>query len=400
MGKKKKEDAAFQRAIPAYFSKDNNLISSKSKMTLLGRKLFDAAIMNVELGTSKSGIPVIKSEVNGQEIREFLDADYGSLYDTIKELVSPKPTKGDKALAPSLLDWRIIIMDDEQKKIVARNVITDAEFENGKLTIVFNNELKNNLIGYKSNFTLLNKQIISKFSSTYSYQLYQIFKQTIDRQASITGEKGPFELKMDLVDLKVQLGLVEANENEILYKAVTDESVTTYDAVGEIKDEKYVKKLREYGNFRIYAIERAKADINELSDISMEYEPIKRGRGGRKVGFRFIIKYKEKNNIEVIDKKNEEVDIFDFIDDMRVFMDASFSSKDLKSIAEASKYDMNKVKKAYEILENMGNDVLNPTGFMIKAIKDDYPKPKKTKFNNFKQNEYDFDELEKALLDN
>ena len=403
-----KEEKKEVRVIPVYFRKDNSLISSKSRMTLLGRKIFDAAVMNVELGKSKNGLPIIKSELSGQELKEFIGKDYGSLYDEIKELIAPKPTKGEKALAPSLLDWKIIIKDDENKSIIGRNVITDAEFENGRMTLVFNNELQKNLLGIKNNYTMLNRSIISRFSSNYSYQLYQMFKQTIDYQTAVTNEVGPFELKMDTVDLKVQLGVVEAAENDILYRAVTDDSVITYDAIEGIEDKKYLKKLREYGNFRIYAIEKAKKEINEISDIHMEYKPMKRGKGGRKVGFIFTIQYKDiaetKHEADVI-KEDKTIDIFEFIDEMRKFIkDERIGVKDLKSIAVEANYDMNKIKQVYQAMEAVQGGVDNPTGYMIKGIRDDYKPPinkkPKNSFNDFEQNTYDFDEFERKLLDN
>lgn len=402
---KKENEATEIKVIPVFFQKDNDLISSKSKMTLLGRKVFDAAIMNVKETVNSKGMPVIKAVISGQELKEFIGADYDSIYTYVRRLIAPKPINGDKAKAPSLLDWKIIIRDDEQKRIIVRNVMTDAEFENGQLTIVFNNELKNKLVGIRNNYTMLNRQIVSKFKSEYSYQLYQFFKQTIDRQAAITKEKGPFELKMDLIDLKAQLGYIDPHEDEILYKAITDESVVTYDAIEGIEDKDYLKLLRDYGTFRANAIERAKKDINKLSDINMDYEPLKRGKGGRKVGFKFIISYKEMKESEEsdVEEVKKEVDIFDFIDEMRTFMDIDLSTKDLKSIAEAADCNIDKIKKAYGIMNAVQGGVNNPTGFMIKAIKDGYKETssaRKNRFSNYERRDYDFEQIEAQLLDN
>ena len=413
MGRKKKSEinAENQRVIPAYFPKDNSLISSKSKMTLLGRKVFDVAIMHVEEGVGDNGMPEVHSIINGQELKEFMQRKSNSLYEQVKELIDDKPTTGEKSLKPSLLDWRIIIKDDEKQEIDAKNVITGASFKNGTLKIVFNNALKDNLIGYKKNYTLLDKEIICKFHKNYSYQLYQLFKKTIDRQRAITKKDGIFEMEIDLADLKVQLGIVEASENDILYKAVTNESVSTYDELSKIKDKKLVKKLKEYGNFRIYALEPAKEEINELSDIDMDFIPVPRGLGGDTVAVKFYIKYKDvvSNSSYTSLDEEREVDIFDFIDDIRGMMsDVSFSSKDLKSIAEAAGRDRNKVEKAYKVMMASKGDVDNATGFMIKAIREDYDMPPAKKGRKKKEswssemlsNKVDFEELENQLLDN
>ena len=63
--------------------------------------------------------------------------------------------------------------------------------------------------------------------------------------------------------------------------------------------------------------------------------------------------------------------------------------------------------KAYEYMQNYNNDVDVPIAFMKECIKNEYynskskPLKAKNKFNNFEQKtDYDFEELEKQLLDN
>lgn len=398
--------------IKVYFSKSNNLITSKSRMTLIGRKVLDAAIMNVRETVDEDDNMIIKSDIDGQELKSFIGSDYNSLYDTVKSLVVSKPQRGADALNPSLLDWKIIIADDERKQIIGINVITEAQFSNGRLSIVFNNKLKKNLIGLKKNFTMLDRSIVSKFTSNYSYQLYQIFKQTIDRELYILKSKGiesrnnPIELNFDIVDLKVQLGVIEASENNILYKAITNNAVNTYEEISKIDDEDFVKRLIETRNFRRYAIEKAKAEINELSDIMMDYEAVKRGRGGKTVGFKFFIQYKANDENDMYDSDGE-VDIFELIDEVReIIKEPVLSSRDIKSILDAADYSVAKVRRAYDILCKQEN-VDNVTGFLIKAIKEGYKEPKGRKnnaFNNFSNNrEYsskDIEELERRLLEN
>jgi len=61
---------------------------------------------------------------------------------------------------------------------------------------------------------------------------------------------------------------------------------------------------------------------------------------------------------------------------------------------------MELIKKQYEI--SKASDVNNFVGWMIDAIRTGYGRPvrsgKVNKFNNFEQREYDYDELEKELL--
>ena len=397
--------------IKVYFTKSNNLITSKSRMTIIGRKVLDAAIMNVRETYDEYGNPIIKADIDGQELKKFIGRDYNSIYDTVKSLIKPKSQKGADALKPSLLDWKVIIADDDRQQIIGINVITLAKYTNGKLSIVFNNALKQNLIGLKKNYTMLNRDIISKFSSNYSYQLYQIFKKTIDKELSRLKEDGidnsnhPFELIFDIIDLKVQLGVIEASENDILYKAIMNNNVCTYEEIIRIDDDELVERLTESRNFRRYAVEKAKKEINEISDIKMDYKPIYGGKGGKTVGFKFFIQYKEIEK-EKEEKEPDEVDIFEFIDKVReIIKEPVLSSKEIKSISDAAGYDLDKIKKAYNVYQQQDN-VRNVPGFIIDAIKNDYkelPGKKKSPAHFVMEMEYTpefFSELEKRLVEN
>lgn len=476
---KKTDEKSEIKAIPVFFSKSNTLITSKSRMTLVGRKIADCAIMNAKECVDEYGMPAIRADIDGDELKAFLGADYGSLYDKVKELCNVD-NRPQNATNPCLLDWAIIVKDDVKQKFDVIKMFPRAHFENGRLSIYFNNALKKNVIGLKKNFTMLDRNITSGLSSNYSYQLYQIFKQTIDRETFINKTSGPFELSFDLVDLKVQLGTVDAASNSILNKAVTNDKINSYDCLKEIElsvsekirnieekhdtvsgsiknfieqivkntksndkkgkdtkiklidykdfsaalknyDKEYlkdaeelfktykdlilVKTLKEVPNFKRYAIDKAKTELNEKTDINVEYEKIGKGRGGKCVGFKFIIQYKEVV-VEESAPQQKEVDIFEFIDEMRSFMkDVNFSIKDLNNIAETANYDMNKVKNAYKILVSPHNEeIKNATGFMMDAIRNNYEPPitvsKKNSYNNFEQNTYDYDELENSLRSN
>ena len=83
--------------------------------------------------------------------------------------------------------------------------------------------------------------------------------------------------------------------------------------------------------------------------------------------------------------------------------------KEIREIAEAASYDVDKIKKAYDYMLNYNTTVDVPIAFMKECIKNEYydnkAKPikpgKSNSFNNFEQrSDIDFEELEKQLLDN
>ena len=64
------------------------------------------------------------------------------------------------------------------------------------------------------------------------------------------------------------------------------------------------------------------------------------------------------------------------------------------------------IKEKHQLMKQASN-VYNKVGWLVKALKEDWKEPKKQKkkaekgsFNDFSQNDYDFDKLEKMLLAN
>ena len=111
--------------------------------------------------------------------------------------------------------------------------------------------------------------------------------------------------------------------------------------------------------------------------------------------------------LKKIEEKKEQAsmlsedEMFEMHIQVKELIKESVSIKDIRSICEAAKYDIEKIETAYHIAELAGH-IDNLVGFMIKAIKEGYAAPvkkeKKNQFNNFEQRQYDFDEYEKVLL--
>ena len=111
----------------------------------------------------------------------------------------------------------------------------------------------------------------------------------------------------------------------------------------------------------------------------------------------------EEQKTEEYRKKEDLLDTLDRIDN---YLNShphkiQISLKDIYKLA--SFVDSDVFIEKFEQMEN-ASDVRNPMGWMIAAIKNDYQKPsngsKKNTFNQFTQNEYNFEELEKELLAN
>lgn len=89
-----------------------------------------------------------------------------------------------------------------------------------------------------------------------------------------------------------------------------------------------------------------------------------------------------------------------------IFTDLGLSEKDILSIVKASGNDISKCKTAKNILCQQTQKIQNIVGWLIRAVTENYqsvskkPATKKNSFHDYQQQDYDFEELEKALLAN
>ena len=387
MGKIPKSSGGMARVvIPnlSTFQKKNELITSKSKMTLLGRKIFDLGIKNVEDAVNDKGERVLCATISGNDLQRILGKKSHSFYDSIADLVDPSSKKDGRSgkmgrsresYKPSLLDWRIIYRDDTKREIEAINVITKATFKGGELKLYYNSELRQYLIDYKNNYTMLDTAIIMQFSSVYSYQMYQYFRAYMDYEKAVTRDDGPYEIQFDLLDLKTHLGIIDINEEPEL-KAAAEKNMLTYDIVDTLADQALADRIREFGDFRIYALKPMHKELNEKSDISVEFQPIRSGRGGKVKSVLFRVAYKEKAGIEETRAEMDDAALLDFIDQVRNVIREPLSSRDLAAIGKAAGYDMEKIARIYAYAEEV-DEIDNLTGWMIAGLKNGYEAPVK-----------------------
>lgn len=88
----------------------------------------------------------------------------------------------------------------------------------------------------------------------------------------------------------------------------------------------------------------------------------------------------------------------------KIFSGLGLSDKDISSIVTASDNNLERCRKAKEVLLQQTMKIHNVAGWLIKAVKENYQPIskasaiKKNSFHNFHQREYDMDELERLLL--
>ncbi len=388
------------------YSKSNALVNAKGKSSLLGHKLFAVGLQQMSLD-EKTG--ELESTLYGTDLRQiFGKENSGSFYEQIKELV--EPVKGKE----SFMDYRFVYSDDTTKKIEAYNLVTGCTFENGVLNIKYNKAITDQIYELKSNYTVYALSETMQLKSLYSFRLYEILKAEYDYQAHGAKKMGmtvdnntEFILEINLTDLKLRLGIIDPTANKEILKAIKKVN-PDYDEIEELADsQKDNLKYAKYSNFKRLCLERPKKELAEKTKLSFEYKEQTNGRGGKVVGIRFFIKFKRNNSEQEVNvlKEVSEEQKENVLDEIIEIIDEKLKLKEYRAIAEAANYNTELIKKQYEALEKKGTDIKNLVGYLISAVREDYETNVKKKlvensFNNFEQNTYDFEELEKKILDN
>lgn len=154
----------------------------------------------------------------------------------------------------------------EGKKLKQMSWLSYVEYNenNGTVNLSFDPRLKPYLLQLKREFTSYKLKNIMELKSGYSIRIYEILKKWQPIR----------EVEIPLKELREMVGAAD--------------------------------RYKEYHNFKKRVLKQAKMEIKEKTDISFEYEEIKKGRSV--VSIRFMIHPKDKNRIgegEVINQKND-----------------------------------------------------------------------------------------------
>jgi plasmid replication initiation protein len=390
MQEKKRE----QLIVNKTYTKSNELINAMGKGTALSQKLFAIGMQHLEVDDTKN----VVATIYGSDLRKMFNSSSGSLYEHIEALCD-RQIKG-----ATIFDWNLLIKDKENGKIEAHQVVTDASFKNGTLKLRYNNYLTDKIVDLKKNYTVLSLADTLSLKSVYSLRLYEMLKAAYDFKAYYVKEPGEQAFEYNLTALKLELGIITSGGSKEI-KAELEKKYPDYDKIEALAENNKngENKYKEYKIFNRNVLSKAKEELNNKTSLIVDYEPIKSGR--RTVGIRFFVNQKKTaGTIE----KSPVINRDDVFDELFEILHDDFKFSEIKEIAEEADYDVEKIKSAYEYMQNYNTKIDVPIAFMKECIKKEYyrnaaqPKfPKNNVFNSFPQsNTGDFDELEKLLLDN
>lgn len=369
--------------------------------------------VNPESGQVEYNIPnELKVRLSTAQIREILGVGGGSIYEKVH----------DAAL--SLNEKSIIVEDPESKSFVVMTLFPTVQYADGIFTAYFNTHLHKMILNLQPGYTKLRLSLLSKYKHSHTIKLYENIRARCYATSDCYKGDYKYEVPVSVSELRFTLGLVNVSDKAVKKHLVG--AHPDYDKAWEaVKDSD--KSFKRWYDLQEKVIMPSIKEINSIEESDLKdvsYRPLKSGRGGKVrevifTAFLYPENYKPPKE-EVID--SEVVDVIvepeqtaksrdDILDEISDLIDEPLKLKDIRAIAEAAEYDIDKVKKAYHIMNSGSATIKSVTAFMIAAIKNEYEEAvqkeapvqknaRRSGFNNFPQHDYDMEALEKLLVRN
>lgn len=291
----------------------NHIIEARYKLSLEEQRLIKILISMVDERDKDTKTYLIKAS----DVAEMLGITGDHIYFTLKKVTS------------RLLKQVLFIKKEGGELQVSW--LSSAEYlKGGMIELEISQKLRPYLLQLKEHFTKYQLKQIARLKSGFSIRIYELCK--------CHEFKGGFNVKID--DLKKMFGI----EN----------------------------KYKLYGDFKRKVLIVAKDEINETTDIEIDFHEIKEGK--KVDSIKFYVKNKGKNNDQqskaIIDAKTtiekQENKLLEHLISLGV----------AKRTAEkiTKDYDEARITKAIAYLETKHKEgkLKNPAGFLADAIKNEY----------------------------
>lgn len=408
MAKVKEEQVEEEGYKHEVLNKSNIFIGTKYKSSLLCNKVTYLAMLKAQCHQYEKKPDGIYVELSASVIKESAHITGHSVYERLKEV------------ADEMTGNNIGMVDDELQKFIYITLINKASYDDGLFSVRFPLEFESELLNVESSFTQLPKRIAMSFKNACSFPLYQLLKSNCYYPKTYHGPRNnKFIMDIGLAELKLQIGVVDANDSNV--KKVLNNSRGTekdYEKAVAVAESGNLAMHKAWGDFNRRCLKPCIEEINNISDIYVKAVPKGEGKGGKikRIEFTVWLEGAEKTQADtnpVILTKDGRIESSLSISEQfmiqaeacNILDDPSLQLKDIQNICEAANYDLSLLSKAKSLLDKQKN-VNNTVGWLISCIKEGYEQPtghtkkQKNQFNEFEQNDYDFDQIERDFLSN
>ena len=339
--------------------RSNALIRSRYKASMLESKLMSLALYRLQKNRKTSDSMAVSFTT--AELVEFLGINANSgLYERIRRA------------AVNLMDHKILLESGERFVVFA--IVTTAVYENGKLTIVFNRNVRQHLFSLKSAYTPMSLSVLLGFDSTRDNFALRIYELLRINKYKITKSNPECVVGYSLTALKTAIGVYNIDDPAIR-DIMTRRGTATDEQIERVLPKN--RMYDRYSDFSRRVLLPAQKEISEKTDIRFSFEPVRSGRGGKTVGVAFHITNnpdfhlpggRGQNAAEPAGSPEDEVRE---LEEMESIIKEPMRIASLRSILKASGYNLDRVRAAYA-LSRRQDHIDNLAGWMVRCLKEQY----------------------------
>lgn len=401
--------------VPVYISKSNALIKRIGKTTLLSEQALLVAIYKAKQRTrdSISGTTLEKyydrlQEMTGTDFAEGLIATFTS--SELKSMMNIRTSRYAAAMDELMNmnvftnSWHILYSDNGV--IADTACVTGAVYDkkSGRVTIKFNDDISSKILNIKTSggYTVLDSSIMSSVSKDLiTWSVYQLLREEMSYREAVNKKKG-FPPRKEYVS---EFGFSEfkflTTVNQVDLSSKSPDQIACAKLIKEKNYEEaeqvLPKESRMYDSwkhFRARVLVRSCAVINgwegdgcydedeyddyealcaehHPTDIHFRYVPIKSGQGSKVIGIRFYLRWDsdwtaqndvtklaaaehaEEPAVSQEPRKMDAASEMDFIAEMSESIDIPMKVAEMRKVAMASGYDLERIKTAFTELKDL-----------------------------------------------
>ena len=336
-------------------TRSNDLIRGRYKSTLLEQNIMAFSIMR----SVKDDCNRACASFTTAELKEMIGRHDGSFYSSLKKTATA-------------LKGRIYCIEERdysdpqnprKNSFILKGLVDYAEYKNGKFVIKFSPEMNVYIDDLKSNFTTIDVRILTKFTSIYAYRLYEILKS---EAFHIKKDNVPYRKRYNLSELKLLLCCVDTQETAVQH-ALNCSNPDFDDIVANIAQKKHYNQWYE---LKRNVLDVGVRQINEYSDLLVDFEAESHGRGAKVGHVVFSIQRKQDLNGISDGSAPQKDDIRKVKEALAGHAGAErFTEENIKSFLKYSGNDIEKIKDAMKIATEYNGHISNLVGFIITSLK-------------------------------
>lgn len=346
------------------YYKSNKFITSKGKMTVNENRVVDLAICKIQR---------VSMDINASLITRIYASDLKTILQNKTNIYALLKT------VSRTLCTKSIMIENGKGDFVVFPIIQKAEYRKGVFTIRFNEEIRPYITGMDGDFTKLKIAVSEKASSVASARLYQILnKEVYPGSKSYNKKLDCYVTEYSIADLKFIFGIADIDHPALtaLKEKMKRDRYYDWDLLYDALPESE-KKYESSNDFMKRAIEPARKELDELSNISFDYEGV--STWGKKVTrVRFFIRRNSKNDRrikETLDKVNkiiekEDIKVLksDLEDLYEEFIGQHMLTKEnIDGFLEKADYDVVRVRNAIYYTSDRG-DIYDFVGYVVSVL--------------------------------